>query len=156
MSRTPIPCRQSSTLDRVSEHDSRPRPRDVLEQFRSASLAHSAEDMARLYAKDAVHEFPFTVPGVPSSVAGRDAIVAFIVANWEASPLRVEHYRTISVHETTDPNTIVVEQEGIGTNRSGHPFTAPNLVILTAREGEIVRFRDYVDLAGAAAAAGTA
>jgi ketosteroid isomerase-like protein len=108
--------------------------------------------MARLYAEDAVHEFPFTVPGMPSRVIGREAIVGFIAANWEASALRVERYRTVAVHETSDPTTIVVEQEGIGTNRSGRPFTAPNLVILTVRDGEIVRFRDYLDLAAAAAA----
>ncbi|MGI5132678.1 nuclear transport factor 2 family protein [Pseudonocardia sp. CA-107938] len=131
----------------MSDDQPPPGPREVLELFRAASLAHSVEGMARVYAEDAVHDFPFTVPGVPSRVSGRDAIVAFIAANWERSPLRVERYRTVSLLETTDPNTIVVEQEASGTTRAGRPFTAPNLVILTVRDGRIRRFRDYLNLA---------
>jgi hypothetical protein len=71
--------------------------------------------MARLDAEDDVHEFPVTVPGMPSRVVSRETIVGFIASNWEASPLWVARYRTIAVHETSDPTTIVVEHEGIGT-----------------------------------------
>ena len=40
--------------------------REVLERLRQAAISQSADDMSRVYAADAVHEFPFTRPGLPS------------------------------------------------------------------------------------------
>ena len=90
--------------------------RAVLERFRQAAISQSAEDMRRVYAVDAVHEFPFTRPGVPSRLEGRDVIVNWIAQGWAANPLRYERYRTLAIHDTTDPETIVVEQEALGTS----------------------------------------
>lgn len=45
--------------------------REVLERFRQAAISQSVDDMSRLYAVDAVHEFPFTRPGLPSRLEGR-------------------------------------------------------------------------------------
>ena len=44
-------------------------------------------------------------------------------AGWEAGLLGYEQYRTVSVHDTADSGTIVVEQEVIGTSnhRRLHP-----------------------------------
>jgi hypothetical protein len=38
---------------------------EILERFRAAAIAQSASEMGQLYAVDAVHEFPFTRPGLP-------------------------------------------------------------------------------------------
>jgi ketosteroid isomerase-like protein len=127
-------------------------PREVLERWRQASIGRSAEDMSRLYAADAVHEFPFTLPGVPSRLEGRDQIVAWMAEGWRTGPLTYERYRTLAVHDTGDPNTIVVEQEALGTSAATGRFALPNIVVLTVRDGEIVRLRDYVNVAAAAAA----
>jgi hypothetical protein len=51
---------------------------EVLERMCEAAIAQSAADMSSVYAIDAVHEFPFTRPGVPSRLEGRDAIMSFI------------------------------------------------------------------------------
>ena len=59
---------------------------DVLERMREAAITRSAGDMSSVYAAGAVHEFPFTRPGVPSRVEGRDAIMSFITAFWSTSP----------------------------------------------------------------------
>jgi NTP pyrophosphatase (non-canonical NTP hydrolase) len=48
-----------------------------------------------LYAADAVHEFPFTRPGLPSRLEGRDEIVNFIAAGWQDYELKYERYRTV-------------------------------------------------------------
>jgi hypothetical protein len=84
---------------------------DVLELMRAAAIARSAGDMSSVYALDAVHEFPFTRPGVPARAEGRDAIMNFITAFWSTSPLRYERYRTIAIHGTAD-------------RRPDHPRTA--------------------------------
>jgi ketosteroid isomerase-like protein len=128
--------------------------REVLERFRQAAISQSADDMSRVYAADAVHEFPFTRPGVPSRLEGRDEIVTWIAAGWKANALKYERYRTLAIHHTSDPDTIIVEQEALGTSASAGEFALPNIVVLTARNGQIARLRDYVNILAAAAAMG--
>ncbi|HEY3504225.1 MAG TPA: nuclear transport factor 2 family protein [Actinocatenispora sp.] len=130
-------------------------PREVLARFRRAAVGQSVDDLRRVYAPDAVHEFPFVRPGVPSRLTGRDEIVGWISAGWRTLPLRYERYRTIAVHDTGEPATIVVEQEAIGRNAStGRDFVLPNIVVLTVHGGRITRLRDYVNVLAAADAAG--
>jgi hypothetical protein len=52
----------------------------------------------------------------------------FVTAFWSTSPLRSERYRTIAIHGTADPDTIVVEQEVEGTSSTtgGGRGTAPH------------------------------
>ena len=128
--------------------------REVLERFRQAAISQSADDMSRVYAVDAVHEFPFTRPGVPSRLDGRDEIVNWIAAGWKAYPLKYERYRTLAIYDTNDPETIIVEQEALGTSASTGEFALPNIVVLTVCNGQIARLRDYVNILAAAAAIG--
>lgn len=129
-------------------------PRAVLELFRQAAIDQSADGMRRVYAPDAVHEFPFTRPGLPTRLEGRDQIVRWIAAGWQANSLTYERYRTVAIHETADPDTIIVEQEALGTSASTGEFALPNIVVLTVRHGQIAHLRDYVNIPAAAAAIG--
>lgn len=129
-------------------------PRAVLQRWRQASINQAVDDLRRVYAIDAVHEFPFTLPGVPSTLEGRDDIVDWIAAGWQSNTLRYERYRTLAIHDTNDPDTIVVEQEALGTSTTTGDFTLPNIVVLTARDGQIAHLRDYVNVLAAAAATG--
>ena len=129
-------------------------PREVLERWRQAAISQSADDMSRVYAVDAVHEFPFTRPGVPSRLEGRDEIVGWMAAVWKTGTFTYERYRTLAVHDTGDPDTIIVEQEALGTGASTGEFALPNIVVLTVRNGQIIHLRDYVNVLAAAAALG--
>ena len=120
----------------------------VLERMRAATIAQSASELGRLYAVDAVHEFPFTRPGLPSRLVGRAAIMEFVVAGW-AGPLRYERYETLSAYTTNDPNTVVVQQDVHGVSSTTGSFVLPNLVVLTVVGGEIQRFRDFVNIPAA-------
>jgi ketosteroid isomerase-like protein len=91
---------------------------------------------------------------VPSRLTGRDEIVDWIASGWQASPLKYERYRTLAIHDTSDPETIIVEQEVLGTSASTGEFTLPNIIVLTARNGQITCLRDYVNILAAAAAMG--
>ncbi|WP_433710640.1 nuclear transport factor 2 family protein [Nocardia sp. CA-084685] len=128
--------------------------REILQRFRQAAIEQSAEGMTGLYAVEAVHEFPFTRPGVPARLVGRQEIVDFMVANWTVSPLKYESYRTLAIHDTADPNTIIVEQEVVGTSSATGPFLLPNIVVLTVSGGQIAHFRDYVNVFAAGEAIG--
>ncbi|MET7282435.1 nuclear transport factor 2 family protein [Kribbella sp. NPDC005582] len=128
--------------------------REVLERLHQAVVHQSVDDMSLLYAVDAVHEFPFTAPGLPSRLEGRDEIVNWIAAGWQADLPRYDGYRTLAIYDTGDPATIVVEQEAFGTSAFSGEFTLPNIVVLTVRDGQVVRLRDYVNIVAAAAAIG--
>lgn len=126
----------------------------ILERMRAAAIAQAASEMEQLYAVDAVHEFPFTRPGIPSCLVGRDAIMAFIAASWESSPLKYERYQTLSAYTTNDPGTVVVQQDVYGTSSTTGSFVLPNLVVLTVTGGEIQRYRDFVNILAASEAMG--
>lgn len=126
----------------------------VLERFRQAAVDRSPEDMGALYAEDAVHEFPFTAPGLPSRLVGRDAIMSWSVDAWGTDAFTYAGYRTLAVHHTDDPGTIIVEQEVFGTSAAAGEFTLPNIVVLTVRDGLIVHLRDYVNILAAMAVVG--
>jgi ketosteroid isomerase-like protein len=130
----------SDALDRFGP------PGEVLDRYRAASIAQSVDDMARLYAVDAVHEFPFTRPGLPARLVGRDAIVEFVAAGWEGGPLRYSRYATTAAWATTDPSTIVVHQDVHGTSATTGDFVLPNLMIVTVRDDEITHLRDFVNI----------
>lgn len=130
--------------------------REVLERWRDAAVSQSVDGMRRVYAVDAVHEFPFTRPGLPARLEGRDAIVRWVAAGWQDNALTYSRYRTLAVHDTRDPGTIVVEQEAHGTSAVTGEFVLPNIVVLTVRDGQIAHLRDYVNISAAADAVGRA
>jgi ketosteroid isomerase-like protein len=125
----------------------------ILERARAAAIARSASEMAQLYAVDAVHEFPFTRPGLPSRLVGRDAIMEFIVAGWQG-PLKYERYHTLSAYTTNEPGTVIVEQEVHGTSATTGSFILPNLVVLSVSGNKIQHYRDFVNILAAFEAIG--
>lgn len=128
----------------------------VLARIRRASIAQTAREMEQLYAVDAVHEFPFTRPGLPSRLVGREAIMEFVVMGWRHGPLRYERYRTICAYATNEPSTVVVQQEVHGTSSTTGPFVLPNLIVLTVAGGAIQYLRDFVNILAAFDAMGPA
>lgn len=66
--------------------------------------------------------------------------------------LKIEEFRGVVVHETTDPEVIIAEHAIVGTaTATGRPRSIANLIVLTVRDGRIVRQRDYLDVLAAAA-----
>ncbi|MFI0715123.1 YybH family protein [Streptomyces inhibens] len=59
--------------------------REILDRFHRAMLDKSADDLADLYAPDAVHEFPFLFPSVPERYEGREEVRAGYRAAWGAA-----------------------------------------------------------------------
>lgn len=121
-------------------------PHEVLTCYYQAMLDKSPDDLADLYAMDAVHEFPFTSPGFPPRYEGREAVRAGYRAAWGASPARMQEVRRIAAYETADPEVIIAEHLVVGTlTTEATTFTVPGLLILHVRDGLITRVRDYMD-----------
>ncbi|MEU4195903.1 nuclear transport factor 2 family protein [Kribbella sp. NPDC026611] len=147
-------ARAGAGVEKTSTPSTGGGPRELLERFREVAIEQSVEGLRELYAVDAVQEFPFTRPGVPGRLEGREEIVRWAAEIWKLGGFRYERYRTIAIHETADPGTIVVEQEALGTSDAVGAFALPNLLVLTERDGQIARVRDYVNILAAAEALG--
>jgi ketosteroid isomerase-like protein len=121
-------------------------PREVLTRYYQAMLDKSADDLADLYAPDAVHEFPFSAPGFPARFDGREQVRAGYHRAWDPAPIHLTAIEDVRVHETADPEVIVAEQRVVGTvGDEGRPLAVPGLLILRVRDGELVHVRDYMD-----------
>ncbi|MFI1709317.1 nuclear transport factor 2 family protein [Streptomyces griseoruber] len=122
-------------------------PRDVLARYHRAMLDKSADDLADLYAADAVHEFPFLgFPGMPERYQGSEEVRAGYRAAWGASPAQPQKIHDVLVHESIDPEVITVEQVVAGTvTTTGQAFSFPGLLVLRVRNSLIVHARDYMD-----------
>lgn len=118
----------------------------TVERYHEAMRRKSADALADLYAEDAVHEFPFSTPGLPPRFEGREAVRAGYRQIWGASPVLVERVGNVAVHRTADPEVIVVEHEAVVTVGQGGPRrSVPGLLVLRIRDGRIVHCRDYMD-----------
>jgi len=121
-------------------------PRDVFEDMLHLILERRFDAYADLFTDDAVFELPFAPPGVPRRIEGREEIRAFLRAGTErvATAARRWDFRSVVVHETTDPEVIVTEFSVHGeVTATGRPYQFSNLQVMTVRDGEIAALRDY-------------
>jgi ketosteroid isomerase-like protein len=107
-----------------------------------------------LWAPDVVVETPFAAGG-PSRVEGRDNFLARTKTSRETIPIRVEEMRNVVVHETTDPNKIVVEYELVGVVLStGNRESALFIAVMEIRDGLLTLWREYQNTLAMAQAIG--
>lgn len=108
-----------------------------------------------LFATDGVLEYPYAMPGMPSRIEGRDAIREF---HGNLGKLRDRIHRegvSWTMHETTDPEVVVVEIEHHGTIApEDKPYQSIAVGVMRVRDGEIVSYRDYMNPLTVAAIAG--
>ncbi len=121
-------------------------PKAILRRYQQALIDKNADDLADLYAVDAVHELPFLFPGMPARYEGRDQVRAAYRAAWAASDAQPREVRDMRVHHTDDPEVIVAEQVVAGVIAStGEPFEFPGVLVLRVHDGQITSVRDYMD-----------
>jgi uncharacterized protein len=119
---------------------------DVLAQRRELILSGDADGFADLFALDAVIEVPFAgPPDAPMRLEGREAIREYS-RRVMASPLRLEDFEVTELHQTQDPEVVIVEMRTKGTlTTTGRSFAVTSIQILRIRDGQIVLFRDFAD-----------
>jgi uncharacterized protein len=126
-------------------------PREVAEQVRRM-VAGEPVVFADLFAADGVLTYPFAVPGLhPRELRGRDAIRAFFLRIGHSRQLFEQEGVDAVIRETDDPEVVVTEITHHGRSLvTGEPYRLTALGIIRVRDGEIVRYDDYmnpVDLA---------
>ncbi|KUM84916.1 MULTISPECIES: nuclear transport factor 2 family protein [Streptomyces] len=95
-----------------------------------------------LWAEDGIMEFPFAPPGRPRRLEGKDAVAAYMRPY--PDHIDLHDFPEVRIHETTDPETIVVEMRGVGrVVATDGPFEMTYVAVVTVRDGLIVSYRDY-------------
>jgi uncharacterized protein len=95
-----------------------------------------------LWAENGVMEFPFAPGGWPERLEGKEAIAAYMRPYPDHIDLR--DFPDLRIHETTDPQTIVVEMRGVGRLvDTGSRFDMTYIAVVTVQDGHFTSYRDY-------------
>ena len=116
-------------------------PRQVVERIHRLVAEGNVEGQAELFAADGVLEWPFAPDGVPRRLEGREAIRATFAPlgrRMRAAGRRPGAVANVVVHETRDPEVVVVE---LALGGGGDPL--PYVQVFRVRDGQILEFRDY-------------
>jgi uncharacterized protein len=101
-----------------------------------------------MFAPDGVVELPLPLPGMPRRVEGREEIRRVLAPVWRAqreNGSRLEKVDGVVLHETLDPEIVVIEFDLHGVEASGMPYRLSYVHVVTVRDGRIATLRDYVD-----------
>lgn len=105
-------------------------------------LAHDMAAFAGLWAEDGVVEFPFAAPGYPAKLEGRAAVAEYM--RDYPNILDIREITQSVIHQTVDPEVVVVEFQAAGIVVStGAPYRMTYIAVITVRNNEIQRYRDY-------------
>jgi uncharacterized protein len=119
-------------------------PREVAEE--ACRLVSDGEILDGLFAADGVLTWPFRIPGVPSQIQGRENIRAhFESLKAVRARFKLEEIDA-KILQTDDPEVVVLKLVQRGqSDVSNSPYQLTALGVITVRDGEIVRFEDYVN-----------
>jgi ketosteroid isomerase-like protein len=118
-------------------------PREVAEQVRRM-VAGEAVSFADLFAADGVLAYPFQLPGQPAELHGRDAIRAYFAGR--SRDIFVMEGVEALVRETDDPEVVVTEITHHGWSKvTSAPYEHKALGVIRVRDGQIVRYDDYMN-----------
>ncbi|WP_163510506.1 nuclear transport factor 2 family protein [Fodinicola acaciae] len=124
-----------------------PTPAEVAAQLRRVfEISNGFEIFLGLFAEDGVFELPFDPPDRPTRFVGRQAIRDGLTARVRSSRARLDtRGAEIVVHETTDPEVVVVEFEAYGSvKETGEDYRfSSSIGIIRVRDGRIVHYRDF-------------
>ena len=121
-------------------------PREVAELVRQAVEGREGVVFADLFAEDGVMEYPFGIPGQRMTLDGQAAIREFFQARGGLRDLFDMAEVTAVVHETQDPEVVIVEIDHHGHSRVANgPYQMHALGIIRVRDGKIAHYRDYMN-----------
>ncbi|MEU4250197.1 nuclear transport factor 2 family protein [Amycolatopsis sp. NPDC026612] len=119
--------------------------REVVEQVLRASREMDTDTFVSLIAPDGYVEWPYQLPGLPGRLEGREQIREFMTTQAKGL-VRFDEYRDTVIHETTDPEVVIVEYTVHGTViPTGAPLLQTIIAVLRIRDGLVVSYRDYLN-----------
>jgi ketosteroid isomerase-like protein len=102
----------------------------------------AATSFVDMMAEDFVMEFPYARPGMQTRIEGRTAVLAYLMTVGQG--VSVDSVSNVVVHDTTDPDVVIVEFDGHGRAvKTGEPYEQRYISIIRTRGGRIVHYKDY-------------
>jgi uncharacterized protein len=120
--------------------------RETVDRFLRATTSADPGDIADCYAENVVVEMPFAPEGLlpRRAESTREEMRARFQAG--RAVRRYERLEDVRIHETADPEVIIVEYTLHGRMvEADRPFALTFVMVMTIRDGEIVHTRDYSD-----------
>lgn len=102
----------------------------------------SADNFIAMMSEDFVMEFPYARPGMQPRIEGRDAVVAYLMT--VAGSVSVDTVDNVVVHQTADPEVVIVEFEAHGrAPKVDEPYDQRYISVIRARGGRMIHYKDY-------------
>jgi ketosteroid isomerase-like protein len=124
--------------------DTKPTVLSVMKDALGDRVDHSAASFVDMMSEDFVMEFPFARPGMRRRIEGRAAVIEYLVS--VMGRVTVESVDQVVVHDTADPEVVIIEFEGHGRAvQVGEAYEQRYISVIRARGGKIVHYKDYWD-----------
>lgn len=119
--------------------------REIVEQILQAGRHMDVDAFVGLMAPDGYVEWPYRPPGVPGRLQGR-AEIRRHMTDAAKGFVRFDEYRNVVIHETTNPEVIIVEYDAHGVLVvTGKPFQQTVIAVFRVQSAQIVSYRDYIN-----------
>jgi ketosteroid isomerase-like protein len=140
-------------MTELNDHDRRNRAHDMIDGLQAALLAHDMDAFADEWAPNGSMTFPFAPPGWPR-LNSREAVRQYLAGYTDNVDIRGIRHQTR--HDTTDPDTVIVEWGVTGIAlKTGRPYDIDYVAIVTVGADGITAYRDYWNALAAGAAMGS-
>ncbi|GGZ15092.1 nuclear transport factor 2 family protein [Streptomyces poonensis] len=117
-------------------------PADLFRHGLRLLLEKDIDAWLGLWAEDGVMEFPFAPEGWPRRLEGRAAVAAYM--RDYPDHIDLHDFPDVTIHQTTDPGTIVVEMRAVGRLvQTDSPYDMTYVAVVTVRDDRITAYRDY-------------
>ena len=122
--------------------DAKPTFVTVLRDALGDRIDPSATNFIEMMAEDFVMEFPYARPGMKARIESRDAVVAYLMT--VAGAVSVDTVDNVVVHETADPEVVIVEFQAQGRAlKVDEPYVQNYISVIRARGGRMIHYKDY-------------
>jgi uncharacterized protein len=119
--------------------------RQTAERLLQATTSADPGDIADCYAPVIVIDMPFAAPLYPERTeTTREELRARFRAG--AAVRRYQRLSDVVIHDTADPEVVIVEYQLHGElTGTAEPFAQRFVMVMTVRDGQIVHSRDYTN-----------
>ncbi|NVB79900.1 MAG: SnoaL-like domain-containing protein [Kofleriaceae bacterium] len=122
--------------------------RELFGFFEEYAIRRDGAAFGDLFADDSVMEFPFVPDGKARRYVGRDAIRAQAIEAWGRSTFRPTSFERVTMRDC-EGEVLFAEYEVHGSSTlSGAACVVKAVMVLRARNGQIVAMREYLDPIG--------
>ena len=120
-------------------------PADVFRRLVQGVCDRQTAELSQLYAEQTSVRHPLDPQRAPA-LTTRQQLTEHFRGGFQALGEIRFTAAALTLHQTTDPEVIIGEFEYRGVMPgTGEPFDLPNIFVVRVRDGQIVRYDDYMD-----------